>query len=196
MSNAATVTVTVSAINDSPVAVNDAASTMEDTAVSGTVLGNDTDVDAGTTLTASLVATPANGVVTLTLDGSFTYTPAANFNGTDSFTYTANDGTATSNVATVTIAVSAMNDGPVAVDDAATTAEDTAATIAVLTNDSDLDGDTLRGQRRRRPAHGTATVNAGRDDHLRAGGELQRCGQLQLHGRRRQRRDARRRRSA
>ena len=86
-------------------AVNDAATTAEETAVSGNVLTNDTDVDAGTTLTATLVASAANGTVTLASDGSFTYTPAANFNGTDSFTYTASDGTAVSSVATVTITV-------------------------------------------------------------------------------------------
>ena len=53
----------------------------------------------------------------LAADGSFTYTPNANFNGTDSFTYTASDGTAASNVATVTITVTGVNDAPVAVDD-------------------------------------------------------------------------------
>ena len=62
--------------------------------------------------------------MTLNADGSFTYTPNANFNGTDSFTYTASDGTADSNVATVTITVDAVNDAPVAVNDAATTDED------------------------------------------------------------------------
>ena len=62
----------------------------------------------------------------------FTYTPAANYNGADSFTYTANDGTAASNVATVTITVTAVNDAPVAVNDAATTAEDTAVSGSVL----------------------------------------------------------------
>src|SRR4029079_15707860 len=100
VSNVATVTITVTAVNDAPVAVADAATTPEETAVNGSVLTNDTDVDAGTTLTASLVATASNGAVTLNADGSFTYTPAANFNGTDGFTYTATDGTATSNVAT------------------------------------------------------------------------------------------------
>src|SRR4029079_5785725 len=80
VSNVATVTVTVTGVNDAPVAVNDAATTAEETAISGTVLGNDTDVDAGTTLTTSLVATASNGTVTLGTDGSFTYTPAANFN--------------------------------------------------------------------------------------------------------------------
>ena len=81
------------------------------------MLANDTDVDAGTTLTATLVANAANGTVTLAANGSFTYTPNANFNGTDSFTYTASDGTAVSNVATVTITVGAVNDAPVAADD-------------------------------------------------------------------------------
>ena len=71
------------------------------------------------------MATAANGTVTLAADGSFTYTPAANFNGTDSFTYTASDGTAVSSVATVTMTVTGVNDVPVAVNDAATTAEET-----------------------------------------------------------------------
>ena len=53
----------------------------------------------------------------LAADGSFTYTPNADFNGTDSFTYTASDGTAASNVATVTITVTGVNDAPVAVND-------------------------------------------------------------------------------
>ena len=75
---------------------------------------------------------------------------------------------------------------PVAVNDTATTAEDTAVTIAVLTNDTDLDGDTLSVTGVTIPAHGTATVNAGSHRHLRAGGELQRRRQLQLHDRRRE----------
>ena len=57
------------------------------------VLANDTDVD-GATLTAVLVTGPAHGTLALNADGSFTYTPAANFNGADSFTYRANDGPA------------------------------------------------------------------------------------------------------
>src|SRR6266511_2367505 len=82
-----------------PVAVNDSYTTNED----------------GDALTASVVSTPANGTVTLnTLDGSFTYTPDANFNGTDSFTYQVDDGTLASNVATVTLTVTPINDAPVA----------------------------------------------------------------------------------
>src|SRR5439155_10010761 len=143
-----------------PVAVNDAVTMAEDTAVVGNVLTNDTDADAGTTLTAALVASPTHGTVTLAATGAFTYTPAANYNGSDSFTYKANDGTVNSNVATVTITITAVNDSPVAGNDTATTAEDTATTIAVLANDSDADGDTLTVSLGSQPAHGTAVVNA------------------------------------
>src|SRR6185503_17021213 len=139
--------------------VADAATTAEETAVSGSVLTNDTDVDAGTTLTASLVASASNGAVTLASDGSFTYTPATNFNGTDSFTYTATDGTAVSNVATVTLTVTGVNDAPVAVADAATTPEETAVSGTVLGNDTDVDaGTTLTATLVTTAANGTVTL--------------------------------------
>ena len=80
------------------------------------MLTNDTDVD-GDALSAVLVSGPAHGSLTLNADGSFTYTPAANYNGPDSFTYKANDGQADSNVATVSINVGAVNDAPVAQND-------------------------------------------------------------------------------
>ena len=144
--------------NTAPVAVNDSATTAEDMAVSGNVLTNDTDAD-GTTLTATLGASPTNGTVALASNGSFTYTPNADFNGTDSFTYTANDGAAASNVATVTIAVNAVNDAPVAVNDAATTVEDEAVTIHVLANDTDADGGTLTAELVSGPSHGLVTQN-------------------------------------
>ncbi|WP_415794929.1 Ig-like domain-containing protein, partial [Mycolicibacterium frederiksbergense] len=73
--------------------------------MTGNVLTNDSDAD-GSTLTATLVTGPANGTLTLNADGSFTYTPDADFNGTDSFTYTAGDGTETSSIATVSITIS------------------------------------------------------------------------------------------
>src|SRR6185437_12906686 len=89
---------------------------------------------------------PAHGALTLNANGSFTYTPAANYNGADSFTYKANDGTADSNVATVSLTVTAVNDAPVAGSDSYTTAEDTPLSVAasgVLSNDTDVDGDAL-----------------------------------------------------
>ncbi|HZI61741.1 MAG TPA: Ig-like domain-containing protein, partial [Pyrinomonadaceae bacterium] len=109
---------TVNAVTDAPVANNDSYSTDEDTplvvnAASG-VLSNDTDVDTPlASLTAILVSGPANALsFTLNADGSFNYTPSTNFNGSDSFTYKANDGSLDSNVATVTLTVNAINDPP------------------------------------------------------------------------------------
>src|SRR5436190_2980692 len=90
-SGIATATITVTPINDAPVALDDGYTTPEDTtlnvAASG-VLANDSDLD-GDALSALLVTSPAHGTLTLNTDGSFSYTPAANFNGIDSFTYKA-----------------------------------------------------------------------------------------------------------
>src|SRR5207247_2666199 len=92
-SNVATVALTISPVTDATVEVNDSCATNEDTALTITapgVLGNDTDVDSPV-LTAVVVTGPSHGALTLNANGSFTYTPAANFNGSDSFTYKAND---------------------------------------------------------------------------------------------------------
>ncbi len=69
---------------------------------------------------------PAHGVAVANPDGTITYTPALNFNGADSFTYTVSDGNGGTATATVSVTVTSVNDAPVAVNDAATTAEDTA----------------------------------------------------------------------
>src|SRR5207245_2588832 len=106
-SNAATVTLNVTPVDDPPVAANDAYATAEDqplTVSAPGVLANDTDIDGGP-LSAVVVTSPAHGALTLNANGSFTYTPAANYNGTDTFTYKANDGFTFSNVATVTITI-------------------------------------------------------------------------------------------
>ena len=102
--------------NAPPLAVNDGYSVNEDALLAITapgVLANDTDSE-NDSLTAILVSGPANGGVVLNANGSFTYTPALNFNGADSFTYKANDGVADSNVATVSITVNPVNDPPAA----------------------------------------------------------------------------------
>ena len=142
LSDTAKVTVTVTPVNDPPNAVDDPVATTEDTPVTGNVLANDTDVD-GDKLTATLGTGPANGKLTLAPNGDFTYTPAANFSGSDSFTYTADDGKGGTDTATVSITVSKVNDAPDAVDDFVTTDEDTKLTGDVLTNDTDVDGDKL-----------------------------------------------------
>src|SRR2546426_6471611 len=115
-------------MNHAPVAVNDSFETDEDTplvvlAAQG-VLANDTDVD-GNSLTAVVVTGPGHGVLTLNANDSFTYTPAGNFNGSDSFTYKANDGLLDSNVATVALTINPVNDAPVAVNDSFPANEDT-----------------------------------------------------------------------
>jgi len=131
-------------VNRPPVAVSDSYTTTEDTPLTVPapgVLVNDTDAD-GNPLTAILVAGPANGSVTLSPNGGFTYTPRANFFGSDSFTYKANDGQADSNTATVSITVTPGNDAPVAVNDSYSVNQDTTLTVAapgVLANDSDVD---------------------------------------------------------
>ena len=147
-----------------PVAVADNATTAEDTPVTISILGNDSDPD-GTLdpSTVSIVAGPSNGTLVVNADGSVDYTPNANYNGPDSFTYTVQDDEGnTSNVATVNLTIDNTQEPPVAVDDSATTAEDTAVTINVLANDSDPDGAlvpgtvTIAGQ----PSNGTVVVNA------------------------------------
>jgi VCBS repeat-containing protein len=125
------------------------------------VLANDNDLD-GDSLHTVVGSAPSHGTLTLDADGSFTYIPAANFNGSDSFTYRASDGALESNQATVTITVTASNDGPTAADDAYGTAEDTALTVAapgVLANDTDPDGDALSVTVESLPAHGSLSLN-------------------------------------
>ncbi|HVN53629.1 MAG TPA: Ig-like domain-containing protein [Anaerolineaceae bacterium] len=150
-SNTATVTFTVTAVNYSPVAVNDSYTTNEDVAlvvpVESGVLKNDTDPDPEDTLTAVLVTRPVHGVLVFNSNGSLTYTPTLNWNGTDSFTYRSRDGKVSSKTATVSIVVVSVNDPPVAVNDVYLTTEDTplvvSAASGVLKNDSDVDtGDT------------------------------------------------------
>jgi VCBS repeat-containing protein len=164
-SNIVTVTITVSAVNDAPVAAADSYTTDEDTALTIAapgVLGNDSDVDSAA-LTAAVVTGPAHGTLTLAADGSFTYTPTANYNGPDSFTYTATDGSLTSNVATVAIAVTAVNDAPLAAADSYVTDEDTPLALpmpGVLANDSDVDADALTAVIVTGPTYGTLTLNA------------------------------------
>ena len=107
-SNAATVRVTVNAVNDPPVAMDDAGTTNECTPVDIDVTANDTDVDnTKAELSVAAVGDPSNGTVVINADGTVKYTPAENFHGEDSFTYTVSDGTGTSNAATVTVTLNA-----------------------------------------------------------------------------------------
>ncbi len=152
--------------NQAPTAVANSYTTNEDTALNVPLatglLANDTDPE-NNPLTASVVMQPANGTLSLSSNGTFTYTPNANFAGTDTFTYRASDGTAQSAPATVTITVTAVNDAPVAVNDAYTATQDAAlvilASAGVLANDTDVDNGTLTAAVVTQPTHGTLTLN-------------------------------------
>ena len=153
----ATVTIGVTPLNDAPVATVQSVTTAEDTPTAITLAGSDVD---GDDLTFAVATPPQHG----TLSGSapdLTYTPAADFNGSDSFTFTADDGTATSTPAIVSISVTPVNDAPVATADVYATSEETLLTVAapgVLANDSDLDGDALTVVGVSSTAHGTLTL--------------------------------------
>ena len=134
-----TVPITVSAVNDTPVAHALALTLTEDQAGAVTLSGHDPD---GDTLGYTVASQPQNGVLSGTVP-NLTYTPNANFNGSDSFSYTVNDGALTSSSATVSLTVTAVNDPPVAVDDAISQAGTAALAIPVLSNDSDVDNDNL-----------------------------------------------------
>ena len=144
-----------------PVANDDPATTDEDTALvvdAPGVLANDTHA-ARTTLMAFITGGPSHGSLTFNSDGSYTYTPDKDYNGEDSFTYQASDGKGGEDTATVSITVNAVNDAPVAAHDSATTDEDTPITIPVLSNDSDVDGDSLALGIYTGATHGTVSDN-------------------------------------
>ena len=176
-----TININVTPVNDAPVAVNDNYSVNEDTTLTVTaalgVLGNDTDVD-NVSLNAALVVAPTHGTVTLNPNGSFSYVPDANYNGPDSFTYVANDGSLNSNIATVNINVISVNDNPVAGNQTVTTLEDTPLPIVLTSTDTDGGAPTytVTGG----PAHG---YNHGhrRQPDLHAGCQLQRPRHHHLH---------------
>src|SRR5262249_6812095 len=149
-----------------PTAANDSFTTGEDTtltvdAATG-LLANDSDVD-GDPLTPTITSQPLHGTVVLNPDGSFSYTPEANYNGLDGFSYLVSDGTDTSDVASATVVVTPANDLPVGVNDEYTTEEDTPLEIVapgVLANDTDVDGDALSSILVNPPQHGTVTLGA------------------------------------
>src|SRR5206468_2839430 len=139
--------IAVIAVNDNPDAVNDIATVAEDSGpVTLDVLANDTDVD-GDALVVTSVTQGTHGVAAVTAGGmAVSYTPNANYNGSDSFTYSIADGNGGSDTATVAVTVTAVNDAPVAVNNAYSTNEDAALTVAapgVLGNDTDPDGNSL-----------------------------------------------------
>ena len=159
------VTINVTPVNDAPVSNADSATTPEDTPLlisAAALLANDTDVD-GNALHIASVSSGSGGTAVLNADGSVSFTPFANFNGTATFSYLASDGLANSNAATVSVNVVPVNDAPVALPDALAAVEDTPITFAaaqLLTNDVDVDGNVLSIASATSGAGGTAVLNA------------------------------------
>lgn len=147
LSNVATVTITVIP-NSPPVAGAQSVSTNEDTGKAITLAGTDADGDA---LSFTVATQPAHGMLTGAAP-NLTYTPTANYNGPDSFTFTASDGLLTSAPATVTISVTPINDAPVADPQSVTTAEDT--TLPLVLTATDPEGNPMTYWVQSSPTHG------------------------------------------
>lgn len=129
--------------NQPPVAEGDAFSTNEDTLLEGNVTVNDSDPDGDPiSVEPDTFLTAFGGSVIISSTGEFTYDPAENFSGFDSFSYTLTDGELT-DTALVTINIAAVNDAPMANDDSFTVGEDNVLVGTVLGNDKDIDGDDL-----------------------------------------------------
>lgn len=135
---AAATTLVVTPVDDTPVAVDDAVTAVEDVPVTIAVLANDLDPDAD-----GLTVISATGPTVIHPDGTVTYTATPDANGTHRFTYTVRDPSGRTDTATVTIDIVPANDAPAPAPDTATTAEDRPVTIDVLLNDTDVDGDAL-----------------------------------------------------
>ena len=154
LSDIATVSITVTAVNDAPVAVTAAVTTEEDMDYGGLVSAFDIDNDP---LTYSLLTEPSHGTVAITDSsaGTYTYSPKVNYNGSDSFTFTSSDGTL-SDTSKVSITVTAVNDSPVAFAEIVTTSEDTKYSGSVSA--SDVENDILTYNILTNPSNGTVSI--------------------------------------
>lgn len=135
-SNTATISVTIAPVNDAPVAQDGSLATDEDTAGSSVLTAGDID---SSTLNYSIVTNGSKGtaVITNIATGAYTYTPDPDANGSDSFTFKANDGLSDSNTATVSVSITPVNDAPVAEAGTLTTDEDTAGNGVLVATDVD-----------------------------------------------------------
>ncbi|NMZ61623.1 tandem-95 repeat protein, partial [Pseudomonas nitroreducens] len=155
--------VTVYPVNDAPTSANQNQSTAEDTPLTGKIVASDVD---GDTLSYAVKAgaTPAHGSVTVNATtGDYTYTPAKDYNGPDSFTVRVSDGKGGFADSVVNVNVTPVNDAPTTADQSKTTAEDTALTGKIVA--TDVDGDTLSYAFQSQAAHGTVVLNTATGDY-------------------------------
>ncbi|MBT0091195.1 tandem-95 repeat protein [Vibrio alginolyticus] len=131
----------ITPVNDAPIATNDAIQTDEDSQVVIDVLANDSDIEGDDLIITSASVPEEQGIVEI-IDGKLVFTPAENFNGNATISYTISDGEL-EDEAQVSVTVNSVNDAPIASNDTTITEEDSSVTIDVLPNDTDIDGDTL-----------------------------------------------------
>src|SRR5260221_46787 len=142
-------------VNHAPTAADGALAMAEDTVLHGSVFASDVE---GDHLTYSLVAGPQHGSVSFNTDGTYTYTPTGDYNGADSFTYKASDGSLTSNTGTVNLTVTPVNDAPVA--DTAASNISAHTLLDAIATASDVEGDPLSYSLVAGPQHGSVSFNA------------------------------------
>ena len=162
-SDSATVNLTITSVNDAPIGIADNYFVNEDNTLIANsvnnnvgVLSNDTDEE-NDTLTAVLVSNVSNGNLILSSDGTFQYTPNANYFGNDEFTYKANDKFLETDTTKVSISINSVNDEPVSSDISVTTDEDTQKEITLSA--SDVDGDALVYSVVDQPSNGSVTIS-------------------------------------
>jgi len=154
LSDIATVSITVTAVNDAPVAVTAAVTTEEDMDYGGLVSAFDIDNDP---LTYGLLTEPSHGAVAITDSsaGTYTYSPKVNYNGSDSFTFTSSDGTLL-DTAKVSLTVNSVNDSPLAFAEIFSTNEDTEYSGSV--SGFDVENDMLTYNILTNPSNGTVSI--------------------------------------
>ena len=150
----ATVSITLTNVNDAPIALSQSLTNAEDTAFALTLTASDVD---GPVTNFVVTANPAHGTLSGTAP-NLSYTPVTNYFGSDSFTFRVNDGSLTSAVATVSITLTNVNDAPIALSQSLTNAEDTA--FALTLTASDVDGPVTNFVVTANPAHGTLSGTA------------------------------------
>ncbi|ELP3328578.1 tandem-95 repeat protein, partial [Vibrio alginolyticus] len=151
----------ITPVNDAPIATNDAIQTDEDSQVVIDVLANDSDIEGDDLIITSASVPEEQGIVEI-IDGKLVFTPAENFNGNATISYTISDGEL-EDEAQVSVTVNSVNDAPIASNDTTITEEDSSVTIDVLPNDTDIDGDTLSIQSASVPeAQGTVEIVDGK----------------------------------
>ena len=153
-SNIATISINVTAVNDSPKLLDDSYSVLEDSSMILDVLSNDSDND-GDNLVIVSSSGPSNGTLVINGDNTITYTPNINFTGSDSFQYTVSDGSL-SQSATVSLTVSSVNDAPSMVNQSLSLDEDSSVSLDLSA--SDAENDTLNFSIVEQPLNGTVTL--------------------------------------